>query len=179
MKHVFIFALFFFFSNIYCQELKYEDVISLESKSKSELYNTAKTWATQTFNNENNKVTNENFQLGELSGIGTYDYRATKKYLGSSCVEGPINYKFTLIFKDGKYKYVFHSFIHNGSRGPGCGRVNYGELTVSENPPLKGKMIADNYAWHDVKEKTSELINSIVNSLTEALKTESQTNSNW
>lgn len=163
----------------YSQELKFEDVILLESKSKTELYNTAKTWASQTFNTTNNKVTTEDPELGEISGIGTYDYRATKKYMGSSCVEGPISYKYTLFFKDGKYKYVFHSFVHNGSRGPGCGRVDYGSLTVSDHAPLKGKMIADDYAWYDVKEKTANHINILMRSLNETLIKDNSSNSNW
>ncbi|AZA91191.1 Uncharacterised protein [Chryseobacterium nakagawai] len=163
----------------YSQELQYEVFVNVDSTiTKTSLYNIARTWASQNFNT-NNKVTTEDPELGEISGIGNYDYRASKKYMGSSCVEGPISYKFSLFFKDGKYKYSFYSFVHNGSRGPGCGRVDYGPLTVSDHAPLKGKMIADDYAWYDVKEKTSELINSLVKSLNETLIKVNQSNSNW
>ncbi|MEE6130474.1 DUF4468 domain-containing protein [Chryseobacterium arthrosphaerae] len=179
MKKMYSFLFVFPSLLFYSQELRFEAVISLESKSKTELYETAKTWSSQTFNKTNNKVTTEDPELGEISGIGNYDYRASKKYMGSSCVEGPISYKFSLFFKDGKYKYSFHSFLHNGSRGPGCGRVDYGKLTIIDKAPLNGKMIADDYAWNDLKEKTSELINSLVKSLNESLTKEPKTNSNW
>lgn len=165
---------------VYSQELKYDGVIKVDSiTSKEELYNIAKTWAVQNFNSTNNLITNENIQLGEISGIGAYDYRATKKYMGSSCVEGVITYKFNIYLKDGRYKYVFHSFNHNGSGGPGCKRIDYGNLTKAEKAPLKGKMIADDFAWSDLKEKTDVKIQVLISNLKESMDRKHETSNDW
>lgn len=177
-----LYSLFFVFSSFlfYSQELKYDEVVNVDSSiTKVSLYNKAKTWASQNFNTTNNKVTREDTELGEISGIGYYDYRSSNKYMGSSCVEGPITYKFSLFFKDGKYKYSFNSFLHNGSRGPGCRRVDYGVLTLSDKAPLKGKMIADDYAWNDVKEKTDLKVNLLIDDLKQHMNKQHESSSNW
>ncbi|WP_347218535.1 DUF4468 domain-containing protein [Chryseobacterium sp.] len=180
MKRLYAFPILFFSIIVFSQELKFEEVIQTDSSlTKEELFSRAKTWAGQNFKSGKNSITTEDAQLGEISGVGEFDYRADKKYMGYSCIEGPLSYKFSIYLKDGKYKYSFNSFIHNGSGGPGCKRVDYGQLTLSEKPPVKGKMIADDYAWMDIKEKAEAKIKPLITQLNEVMKKPHETNNDW
>ncbi|WP_077417987.1 DUF4468 domain-containing protein [Chryseobacterium sp. JV274] len=180
MKQILIFSFFIISSAFHGQDLKFEETIIVDSiASKSELFNRARSWVSQNFHDNNNKITVEDSNVGEISGVGLYDYRATKNYLGFSCVEGPLTYMFSIFLKDGKYKYVFHSFIHNGSGGPGCRRIDYGNLTLSEKAPAKGKMIADDYAWWDIKEKIKAKIQELASQLKIAMAKKHETSNNW
>jgi hypothetical protein len=165
---------------LFSQDIKYEKVIVVDSTLlKDEIFNRERNWAALNFNNKNNKVIIDDRTLGEISGVGTYEYRASKKYMGSSCVEGTVSFRFSVFAKDGRYKYLFHSFLHNGSRGAGCFRIDYGNLTLFESAPLKGKMIADNYAWHDVKEKTNEHIQYLISKLKIEIDKQHESSKEW
>ncbi|WP_291880016.1 DUF4468 domain-containing protein [Chryseobacterium sp.] len=165
---------------VYSQDLKYEDVVKVDSTiAKDELYNRARTWTSQVFSSKNNMVTAEDKQLGEISGVGYYDYRVDKKYKGSSCVEGSLSFKFSIFVKDGRYKYVFHSFDHKGSRGNICNRIDYGRLTLTEEAPEKGRGIAYNYGWEDVKYKTRLKVEALVSELKEAMNKKYEGSNDW
>ena len=179
MKIKFLYFLLLASGTVFSQDLKYEEIVNVSLVNKDELYNNVRTWALQKFKTNENIITTEDQKLGEISGIGKFDYRADKKYMGYSCVEGPIRFKFSLFFKDGRYKYIFHSFIHTGSGGPGCKRVDYGQLKLSDKAPITGKMIADDYAWNDVKEKTKDKIESILLELKNIATKKNESNTNW
>jgi hypothetical protein len=180
MKKTITFLAITFSMIVYSQDLKYEDVVKVDSTiNKEELFNRARTWAAQVFSTKNSSVTTEDQQSGEISGVGYYDYRADKKYKGSSCVEGPLTYKFSIFLKDGRYKYVFHSFDHKGSRGNICNRIDFGRLTLVQEAPEKGRGIAYNYAWEDVKYKTDIKVNTLVSDLKEAMNNKYEGNNDW
>ncbi|AZA50335.1 DUF4468 domain-containing protein [Chryseobacterium carnipullorum] len=147
MKNIITILSLFLSTFLFSQDFQFEEVVKVDSTiTKDELFNRARTWTSQAFSSKNNMITTEDKQAGEISGVGHYDYRADKKYKGSSCVEGPITYKFSIFVKDGRYKYVFNSFDHKGSRGNICNRIDYGRLTLAEEAPEKGRGIAYNYA---------------------------------
>jgi len=180
MKKIFTLFAFILTTILFSQDLQYEEVVKVDSvTTKDELYNRARTWTSQVFNSKNNLITTEDKQAGEISGIGYYDYRADKKYKGSSCVEGPLTYKFSIFLKDGRYKYLFHSFDHKGSRGNICNRIDYGRLTLTEEAPEKGRGIAYNYGWEDVKYKTKLKVEGLVAELKEAMIKKYEGSNDW
>jgi len=90
MKKIIILTIILLSICTYSQDLHFDEVVKVDSTTtKEELYNRARTWTSQVFNSKNNLIKTEDKQAGEISGIGYYDYRADKKYKGSSCVEGP------------------------------------------------------------------------------------------
>jgi len=164
----------------YSQELKFEKVVKVDSTiSKDELYNKARLWANENFNSKNNIVNTEDKEDGEISGSGIFDYRTEEKYKGRKCVEGPIKYKFNIFVRDGKYKYIFHSFDHKGSGGSGCRRVDYGIITLTEEAPAKGKGIQYNLGYADVKAKVTELVGKFVSSLERYMKKTYEGKGDW
>lgn len=180
MRKTFTLLTLLFSFLIFSQELKYEEVVKVDSTAKKdELFNRARTWSGQTFSGKNNLITTEDRETGEISGVGIYDYRVDKEYYGFECVEGPVSYKFSIFVKDGRYKYLFYSFSHTGSRGPSCRQVNYGPLTLMEQAPVKGKGIADDRAWVDVKEKTTAKIQSLVSELKNSMNKKYESSNEW
>lgn len=180
MKKIFTLLAFLFSMFIFSQEFQFEEVVKTDSTiTKDELFNRARIWVTQNFKSKNNFITTEDRVAGEISGSGLMDYRADKKYKGSSCVEGPVTYKFNVFLKDGRYKYVFNSFDHKGSRGNICNRIDYGRLTLVAEAPEKGRGIAYNYAWEDVKYQTGTKVQSLVSDLKEAMNKKYEGSSDW
>jgi len=164
----------------FSQDFRFEEVVKVDSTAKKdELFNRARTWTGQIFSGKNSLITTEDRQTGEISGVGNYDYRADKEYDGFECVEGPVAYKYSIFVKDGRFKYLFNSFVHTGSRGPSCRQINYGTLTLMNQAPLKGKGIADDRAWADVKEKTASKIQSLVSELKEAMNKKYEGSNDW
>lgn len=159
---------------IFSQEFKIEEVVKVDSlATKDELYNRARIWAKDNYKFKNNIITTEDREVGEISGVGSMDYRADKKY------KGPITYKFNIFLKEGRFKYVFHSFDHKGSRGNICNRINFGILTVVEYAPDKGRGIAYDTGWTDVKLKASEKILILSAELKAAMNKKYEGSNDW
>lgn len=165
---------------ISAQDLKYEEVIKVDSTLvKDELFNRARTWAKENFNDKNNLITIEDKDSGEVSGTCVFDYRTEKKYKGYSCVEVPIRYNFSIYVKDGRFKYVFSTFDHKGSSGNLCRAGNFGKLTITNDAPSIGKGIAFDLAWIDVKEKIRFRVDNIVSSLEKGMNKKYEGSADW
>lgn len=165
---------------IYAQELKFEEVIPVDSTvSKQDLYNRARTWSMVNYNDKNNYIIIDDKASGELSGTGVFDYRTKNKYQGYSCVEGSIKYNFSIFVKDGRFKYVFTTFNHKGSSGNLCRAGNFGVITSDDNAPSIGKGIAYDKAWIDVKEKIQDKIKTLVSSLESGMRKKYEGNNEW
>lgn len=135
--------------------------------------------ANENFKAKNNIINTEDRESGEISGSGIYDYRTDEKYKGRACVEGPLKYNFNIYIKEGRYKYVFHTFDHKGSRGSGCRPANYGLITTSEEAPAQGKGIQYNLGYADVKLKLSEFIKRQVSTLEKSMNKQYESSNDW
>ncbi|WP_284464840.1 DUF4468 domain-containing protein [Chryseobacterium sp.] len=180
MKKLQILSILFLSIFTFSQELKYEEVIAVDSTvTKKELYNRARTWVRQTFNKKNSSIDVEDESLGEISASGVIDYRNKKSYFGSGCVEGPIRVNLSIFIKDGKYKYSFHSFDHKGSGGYGCRKTDYGLITIDEKAPRPSWGNPSNKAWKDIKDFINENVQLNVSDLKEAMNKPHESNNNW
>lgn len=164
---------------ILSQELKYEEVVVIQSASKDELYNRARKWVTQTFNKKYSLINVDDKKLGEISASGIIDYRNKKSYFGSGCVEGPITINFSIYLKDGKYKYSFHTFDHKGSGGYGCRKTDYGVITTSENPPKPSWGEPSAKAWNDIKYFINENVQLNIDDLKKVMNKPYESNNDW
>ena len=180
MKSLITLFTLFFSVFIFAQDFQFEEVVKIDSSiTKDELFNRARTWANENFKSRNNITTTEDRESGEISGSGIYDYRTEEKYKGRACVEGPVKYKFNIYLKDGRYKYIFHSFDHKGSKGSGCRPVNYGIITKSEEAPAQGKGIQYNLGYADVKLKLNDHINRLIFSLKRTVTKQYEGSKDW
>ncbi|GEJ44029.1 DUF4468 domain-containing protein [Chryseobacterium sp. ON_d1] len=165
---------------VFSQELKYEEVVKLDSTiTKDELFNRARSWIGRTFNKNTSSIDIEDKKEGEITASGIIDYRNKKRYYGSGCVEGPIRLSLSIFLKDGKYKYSFHSFTHKGSGGYGCRRTDYGLITNSEKAPQPSWGEPNEKAWKDIKDFIYENVMLNVNDLKNAMNRPHATSNDW
>lgn len=182
MKKTFLILIVIFLSTLsYSQEpLKWEEVVTVDSTvNKTELFNRARQWFSNTFKSEKDVISISDKESGEISGNAVVEYKSDRFYVGVVCVNGYVNFKVNVYVKDGRYKYVFHSFDHEGSYYDGNKPISYGILTNSEYAPKPTRGGANNKAWAEIKDQTTSQINALINSLKTAMSQKSEAQDDW
>ncbi|WP_185246678.1 DUF4468 domain-containing protein [Chryseobacterium bernardetii] len=180
MKKLILFISFICSTLYFGQELKYEEVVQVDSTvTKQELYKRARTWFADSFKDESEVMTIQDDNTGEITGNGNFKYNTNKIYMGVWCVIGTIHFKINVYLKDGRYKYIIHNLVHEGSYFDGSRPIDYGLLTTAATPPNPSRGGPGKKAWQDIKEKTNEKVSIIVSSLKEAMSKPHESNNNW
>lgn len=180
MKSIVILFLLFASISSFAQDFQFEEVVKVDSTvTKDELFNRARSWFGKTYNNEKYVISTEDRSTGELSGNGSLFYNTKKLYFGVGAVIGEVDYKINIYVKDGRYKYVFHSFRHNGSYVGGSDPISYGLLTKSEEAPKPSRGGANKKAWNDIKEQTQVKIQKTIEGLKIAMNTKYEGSGDW
>lgn len=180
MNKIFVFLNLFFSIFIFSQELKYEEVVQVDTTAtKKELYNRARAWFADNFKDEGEVMTIQDVENGEISGNGNFRYDTRKIYFGVFCVVGMINFKVNIYVKDGRYKYIIHDLVHEGSYFDGSRPINYGLLTIDEAPPTPSRGGAGKKAWTDIKEKVNDKVQNIISGLKNAMNKKHETSNDW
>ncbi len=165
----------------YSQEpLKWEEVVTVDSTAnKTELFNRARRWFSNTFKSEKDVISITDKESGEISGNAVVKYKSDRFYVGVVCVNGYVNFKINVYVKDGRYKYVIHSLVHEGSYYDGNKPISYGILTDSEIAPKPTRGGANKKAWVEIKAQAINQINSLINSLKTEMSTKSEVQDDW
>lgn len=180
MKNIIILYLLLVFGISFSQEIKFEEVVKVDSTiTKDELFNRARSWIAKSYNNEKYVIATEDRANGEISGNGSMNYSPGRMFFGAANAEGDIDYKINIFVKEGRYKFIFHSFRHNGSSGLGNTPISYGLLTTDETAPRPSRGGANNKAWSDIKMQASEKIKKTILSLKESMNKSYEANNNW
>ena len=180
MKKLLTFFILLFSTVVFSQELQFEEVVKVDSTAtKDELFNRARTWFGKTYNNEKFVISTEDRTNGEISGNGSMSYRTGKLYFGVGAVIGDVNYKVNIFVKDGRYKYLFHSFRHEGTDVAGGSAISYGLLTNSSDAPKPSRGGSNNKAWNDIKDQTAIKIKKTIESLKEAMNKKYEGSKEW
>lgn len=175
MKNLFVILFICSVSFIYGQELKFEQVVKVDSTiTKAELYNRARSWYAATYKSEKDVMSISDKDLGEISGNGAIRFDPKTFYFGSVCARGWVMYKINIYVKEGRYKYNFHTFVHEGTRCPGGGLVSFGILTLDKEHKTES-----NKGWREVKEVINAQIESLIKSLNEAMNKKHEINNEW
>ncbi len=162
------------------EPLKWEEVVTVDSTvNKTELYSRARQWFSNTFKSEKDVVSVSDKESGEISGNAVVEYKSDRFYFGVVCVNGYVNFKINVYVKDGRYKYVFHSFDHEGSFYQGNKPISYGILTNSEIAPKPTRGGANNKAWAEIKDQTTRQVNALIESLKTSMLRKSEVQDNW
>lgn len=162
------------------QELKYEEVVQVDSTiTKEELYSRARTYLAKEFKEEGEVFTIDDKSIGEISGSGKVRYYTKKIYIGALCTIGYVNFKINIYFKEGKYKYVIHSLVHEGTNCRPRSAINYGLLTTSDKPDKSNDVFLRKGPWQDIKEKTDLRMESVISNLKEAMNKKHETSNDW
>lgn len=175
MKKVFTLLSLIFCILVFSQDFQFEEVVKVDSATtKEELYNRARSWLATTYKSEKDVMSIEDKSSGEISGNGSIRYDPKSLYFAADCARGYVSYKMNFYFKDGRYKYNFHSFIHEGTRCNGGSVNSYGILTESEKPPRGAKR-----GWMEIKELTKKDVSKTIESFKEAMNKKYEASKDW
>ncbi|WPO88976.1 DUF4468 domain-containing protein [Chryseobacterium sp. HR92] len=164
----------------FSQELKYEEVVHVDSSAtKEELYKRARTYLSKNFKDEGELFTIEDKDDGELTGSGRVRYYTKKIFVGALCTIGYVNFKINVYPKDGRYKYVIHSLVHEGTDCRKNSAINYGLLTLSDKPDKSKDVFLRKGPWQDIKEKTDLRMIEVISGLKEAMNKQHETSKDW
>jgi hypothetical protein len=159
--------------------IKYEKIVILDSSyTKTELFIKARQWISDNFTDANSVITISDKESGELSGNANLEILPLQKKMHNWGVQ-VVSFKFSMVFKDGKYKYSFYYFEHETIPSS---ISNLGLLTNSTGYPYKsskgyyGKITS--LAWNDVKEQVNVKAKILSTSLEKAMR-EKPKNEGW
>lgn len=182
MKKTFLILIVIFLSTLsYSQQpLKWEEVVTVDSTvNKTELFNRARQWFSNNLRSEKDVFSISDKESGEISGTAVVEYKSDRFYFGVVCINGFVIFKVNVYVKDGRYKYVFHSFYHEGSYFDGNNPISYGILTNSKYAPKPTRGLANNKAWAEIKDQTTSQINALITSLKTAMSQKSEVQDDW
>lgn len=87
--------------------INYEEIITVDSTTKDELYKRAKLWVINSFKNEKNVTSTDEKELGEIKGTGLFTILKDQDVL----------FSFRISVKDSRFKYTFYDFIYLDNNG--------------------------------------------------------------
>lgn len=87
--------------------INFEEIITVDSATKDQLYKRAKLWVINSFKNEKNVTSTEDKELGEIKGTGLFTILKDQDVL----------FSFRVSVKDFKFKYLFYDFIYLDNNG--------------------------------------------------------------
>ena len=173
MKQIFVIVLLFFYCKSYGQfdtTLKYTEVIQVDSMNKLTLYQRARAWTNDAFKSSKNVIQIDDKETGEIAGKAIYDATISWNALGKRTATTTVNFKFQILVKDGRYKYIFTDFTEEGYYG-------YLLTSAKENPNTTKSVSKKNLdmIWDSLKESTEYKMTGLINSLKKAMQSKSDT----
>lgn len=163
MKAILLFLSLIGTINCFCQVdsvLKYTEVVQVNGINKETLYQRARSWANDIFKSSKSVIQIDDKETGEIAGKAAFIASFSWNALGKRTSTTTVNFKFQIISKDGKYKYIFSDFTESGY-------YDYLLTSAKENPYKTAGVSKKNLdlIWSSLKEsseyKTMELINSL------------------
>jgi hypothetical protein len=136
-------------------------VDELGEVAMEDLYNRAYLWASDGSIEGLYSIHETDQWNGLLILTGSFPYNMEKKVAGWRRIEGDIFYRLSIYTRDGKYKYVFSHFVHQGS---GEQPINYGRIYDSKSTNL-----------HLSAEPHLVVINELLSSVKEQVKMKTKT----
>lgn len=171
----------FIMNSVFCQDpLKFEGVIYIDSSlTKMELFTRGRQWFSQNFKNEKNVVSIEDKESGEISGNSSFGFFTDKSNYQYFWASGYISYKISIYLKDGRYKYLLHSFVHMGSYTGYNTPISYGLVTTDSISPRPSRGKPNQAVWESIKNRCNIESKKIIASLHEAMITKSEIETDW
>ena len=137
--------------------LSYNEIIKVDSVSKAILFERARSWYNESFKSSQHILNIQVKETGELSGNAIMEYKP-EVFRGNNQTKGIIRFIVTIKVKDGKYRYEFTNFTHEGSRSiTSYGNVSassFGLITITDtcsHSDFKGYQNWKNKVWADIK----------------------------
>lgn len=162
----------------HCQEynnspVEYTEVVNVSNADAKELYAKAKLWIAQTYKDATKVIKHDDPENSILVGKGTMTY-SSSVFMGGAGRDGYVNYDIEIACREGRYKYTFSNFRHEGKS------MNLGLITNEEMlPSLTGLSGGPKKYKKNVSDEARERISSNILPLIASLKTAMETNDDW
>ena len=173
MKYFLLFLFLITVKISFCQSdttLTYTDIVQVEGINKQSLYERARSWANDVFKSSKDVIQINDKEIGEIAGKATFNASFSWNALGKRTATTDIDFKFEIIVKEGKYKYVFTDLTEDGYYGY--------LLTSAQECPYKTKGQSksnSNMVWTSLKESSDNTMHELINSLKKAMQSKSDT----
>jgi hypothetical protein len=183
MKNIIAIALFIICAECYAQDkLVFTEVVTVDSTlKKNDLFNSAREWLNKTFTSGKDVSQIVDKESGEISGKGFIEF-VSKYFNCSARISGKIWFTVNIYLKDGKYKYEFSDFRHEGSSSMQYGPISLGLITNSSEYPYDDLLPITPRSWYtkrwiEIKDKINAVISLNIKDLKEVMA--KKMNSNW
>jgi hypothetical protein len=154
--------------------LIFEKVIQVPELSKTDIYELARIWFTESFTNADNVLQIKDKEAGQLIGKGSFKY--TKSGLTTTTsVNGNIEFLIKIFAKDGRYKYIITDFTHYGNNFTSYKNTHFGLLTDENICPRKVKGNPKNVCqknWDKMKKESEIMAKVMAEKIKEYIKKE-------
>lgn len=166
MKKLFQILMLFSASFVFSQinEFKFSEVVQVsDGRTAQNLYAQSKMWLTEAFKDSREVIKLDDPVHHIVMGEGTMIYR-TKIFAGSSARTGYIRFKVKIESRDGRYKYDFYDFMHEGAS------MKIGLITLDEEPLYKDFTFSPKKHRINVHNELRNVATDNIKILTESLK---------
>lgn len=178
MKNLVLFVFVLFVVNLSAQDpLIFEEVVEVDSADSKELYSRAESWALSNFKDAAEVIQIRDKEGGKLAGKFIIRYEQKNAlWMGSENTRGPISCEWTLLFKDGRYKYTFGDFYHKADNDVRTfGTITTAEEFTGGKMPMTTKKWRKRI-WDDIKNNINETVPPLIESLKSAMSKKSDDN---
>lgn len=179
MKRLFLFFSLIFPTVIFSQEpIKFSEVITVDSASKSELFIRGREWFNDNFKSSKDVLQIQDKETGELVGKGFFLVNCTYTLMGKQVtVPAGVYFQVSLWLKDNRYKYEFVNFNVPGSKDMSSIMMNLGTITESNETTLKIPNLPQkraNEVYLSIKNNTIEKAKFLIESLKQKMSLQSK-----
>jgi hypothetical protein len=149
--------------------ITYSEVVAVQdSANKSELYSRAKSCFAHLFKSAQDVVQNDDKEAGTIIGKATV--KAYARAMGADFDGGYVRFTLTIACKDGRYKYTFTNFIHEGT---GSKMPSGGNLENTSAPTWTDRQ------WNLMKSQIHDNVQDMISTLKTAMNKPSPQSEDW
>ncbi|MDR6195208.1 DUF4468 domain-containing protein [Siphonobacter sp. SORGH_AS_0500] len=149
-------------------KITYSEVVDVPGSSKVELYGRALTWFAQSFKSSKSVLQVEDKDNGKIIGKGNIPIIIKVPIMGNTDA-GWVNAMFTIVSKDGKYKYTIDNFYHERPLGKNTENWTDGGSLEQEKPKVGMMGRPSKKEWNSIKESLDKDMQSTIASLKKAM----------
>lgn len=158
----------------FSQEIKnkpveYTEVVAVTNTDAKALYSKARLWLAQNYKDATKIIKLDDSDNQKLLAKPLIRF-TSRIFMGGAGREGWISYDLEISCKDGRYKYSFSNFVHDGRN------TNIGLITDSDELP---NLLVGKKQRKEASDEIRSTISSTVLPLIASLKTAMETNDNW
>ena len=177
-RYLFVPIFLFLIALTFGQELiQVAQVVEVSSFSKDALFERSHAWAIDLCMSKEFELQQTDKELGYCYVTGSIHYEASEIVNNNHRISGPIYFKLKIYIREGRFKYVFYDFFHEG--GDIGNELSYGLLCEGDeliNPSMKRPNMG---VWVDIQHAARSGAWEIIDELTSAMLSPTEFEKDW